>query len=138
MNDNLARISAILLVLSIILMFISFTLIRNTIRLSIYSKRFIINTMRLVGATNKFIRRPFILRNIGDGILAGLLANVLIMGLLYYLGEQYADLRSILQTQDLIYVFASVIVLGIIITYLSTVFAINHYLKMKANHLYYI
>lgn len=137
-NDNLARISAILLVLSIILLFISFTLIRNTIRLSIYSKRFIINTMRLVGATNKFIRRPFILRNIGDGILAGLLANVLIMGLLYYLGEQYADLRSILQTQDLIYVFASVIVLGIIITYLSTVFAINHYLKMKANHLYYI
>ena len=94
--------------------------------------------MRLVGATNKFIRRPFILRNIGDGILAGLLANVLIMGLLYYLGEQYADLRSILQTQDLIYVFASVIVLGIIITYLSTVFAVNHYLKMKANHLYYI
>lgn len=137
-NDNLARISAILLVLSIILLFISFTLIRNTIRLSIYSKRFIINTMRLVGATNKFIRRPFILRNIGDGILAGLLANVLIMGLLYYLGEQYADLRSILQTQDLIYVFASVIVLGIIITYLSTVFAVNHYLKMKANHLYYI
>ena len=137
-NDNLARISAILLVLSIILLFISFTLIRNTIRLSIYSKRFIINTMRLVGATNKFIRRPFILRNIGDGILAGLLANVLIMGLLYYLGEQYADLRSILQTQDLMYVFASVIVLGIIITYLSTVFAVNHYLKMKANHLYYI
>ncbi len=137
-NDNLARISAILLVLSIILLFISFTLIRNTIRLSIYSKRFIINTMRLVGATNKFIRRPFILRNIGDGILAGLLANVLIMGLLYYLGEQYADLRSVLQVQDLIYVFASVIVLGIIITYLSTVFAVNHYLKMKANHLYYI
>lgn len=137
-NDNLARISAILLVLSIILLFISFTLIRNTIRLSIYSKRFIINIMRLVGATNKFIRRPFILRNIGDGILAGLLANVLIMGLLYYLGEQYADLRSVLQVQDLIYVFASVIVLGIIITYLSTVFAVNHYLKMKANHLYYI
>ncbi len=137
-NDNLARISAILLVLSIILLFISFTLIRNTIRLSIYSKRFIINTMRLVGATNKFIRRPFILRNIGDGILAGLLANVLIMGLLYYLGEQYADLRSVLQIQDLIYVFASVIILGIIITYLSTVFAVNHYLKMKATHLYYI
>lgn len=137
-NDNLARISAILLVLSLILLFISFTLIRNTIRLSIYSKRFIINTMRLVGATNRFIRRPFIIRNIVDGIFAGLLANVLIMGLLYYLGEQYADLRSVLQTQDLIYVFASVIVLGIVITYLSTVFAVNHYLKMKANHLYYI
>ena len=137
-NDNLARISAILLVLSLILLFISFTLIRNTIRLSIYSKRFIINTMRLVGATNRFIRRPFIIRNIVDGVFAGLLANVLIMGLLYYLGQQYADLRSILQTQDLMYVFASVFVLGIVITYLSTVFAVNHYLKMKANHLYYI
>ena len=79
-NDNLARISAILLVLSLILLFISFTLIRNTIRLSIYSKRFIINTMRLVGATNKFIRRPFIIRNIVDGIFAGLLANIIIMG----------------------------------------------------------
>ena len=137
-NDNLGRISAILLVLSLILLFISFTLIRNTIRLSIYSKRFIINTMRLVGATNSFIRRPFIIKNIVDGIFAGLLANALIMGLLYYVGEQYADLRSVLQTQDLIYVFASVIILGIVITYLSTVLAVNHYLKMKANHLYYI
>ena len=137
-NDNLGRISAILLVLSLILLFISFTLIRNTIRLSIYSKRFIINTMRLVGATNSFIRRPFIIKNIVDGIFAGLLANALIMGLLYYVGEQYADLRSVLQTQDLIYVFASVIILGIVITYLSTLLAVNHYLKMKANHLYYI
>ena len=137
-NNNLSKIGAILLVISSILLFISFTLIRNTIRLSIYSKRFIINTMRLVGATNGFIRRPFIVRNIVDGIFAGLLANVLIMGLLYYVGEQYADLRSILQTHDLIYVFATVIILGVIITYLSTVFAVNHYLKMKANHLYYI
>lgn len=137
-NDNLKKISAILLVLSLILLFISFTLIRNTIRLSIYSKRFIINTMRLVGATNGFIRRPFIIRNIVDGVFAGLLANVLIMGLLFYIGEQYADLRSILQTNDLIYVFATVIVLGIVITFLSTVLAVNHFLKMKANHLYYI
>ena len=137
-NSNLARISAILLVLSLVLLFISFTLIRNTIRLSIYSKRFIINTMRLVGATNSFIRRPFIVRNIVDGIFAGLLANVLIIGLLYYIGEQYADLRTIMPTTDLIYVFSTVIVLGIIITYLSTIFAVNNYLRMKTDHLYYI
>ncbi len=137
-NENLSKISAILFVLSLILLFISFTLIRNTIRLSIYSKRFIINTMRLVGATNGFIRKPFIIRNMVDGVFAGLLANVIIMGLLYYVREQYADLRSVLQTHDLIYVFATVFVLGIVITYLSTVFAVNHYLKMKANHLYYI
>ena len=137
-NNNLAKISTILLALSLVLLFISFTLIRNTIRLSIYSKRFIINTMRLVGATNGFIRKPFIIRNIVDGILAALIANLLIMGMLYYLSQQYADLRTILQNNDLIYVFASVFVLGIAITYLSTIFAVNHYLKMKTNHLYYI
>ncbi len=137
-NDNLTKISTILLALSVVLLFISFTLIRNTIRLSIYSKRFIINTMRLVGATNGFIRKPFIIRNIVDGVFAALLANVLIMGLLYYLSKQYADLRSILQTNDLIYVFVSVFVLGVAITYISTIFAVNHYLRMKSNHLYYI
>ena len=137
-NDNLTKISTILLGLSLVLLFISFTLIRNTIRLSIYAKRFIINTMRLVGATNGFIRKPFIVRNIVDGVIAALLANVLIMGLLYYLSKQYADLRSVLQTNDMIYVFASVVVLGIAITYISTIFAVNHYLRMKTNHLYYI
>ena len=94
--------------------------------------------MRLVGATNGFIRKPFIVRNIVDGIFAALLANMLIIGLLYYLGKQYADLRIVLQTNDLIYVFASVIVLGVAISYLSTIFAVNHYLRMKSNHLYYI
>ena len=137
-NNNLTKISTILLGLSVVLLFISFTLIRNTIRLSIYSKRFIINTMRLVGATNGFIRKPFIIRNIVDGIFSALIANMLIMGLLYYMAQQYADLRSILQTNDLIYVFASVIVLGVAITYISTIFAVNHYLRMKTNHLYYI
>ena len=137
-NDNLTKISTILLGLSLVLLFISFTLIRNTIRLSIYSKRFIINTMRLVGATNGFIRKPFILRNIVDGVIAALLANVAIVGLLYYLSIQYADIRIVLQTNDLIYVFVSVIVLGVAITYVSTIFAVNHYLRMKTNHLYYI
>ena len=137
-NDNLTKISTILLGLSLVLLFISFTLIRNTIRLSIYSKRFIINTMRLVGATNGFIRKPFILRNIVDGVIAALLANVAIVGLLYYLSIQYADIRIVLQTNDLIYVFVSVIVLGVAITYVSTIFAVNHYLRMKTNHFYYI
>lgn len=137
-NDNLTKISTVLLGLSLILLFISFTLIRNTIRLSIYSKRFIINTMRLVGATNGFIRKPFIVRNIVDGVIAALLANVMIVGLLYYLSQQYADLSSILQAYDMVYVFASVVILGVIITYISTIFAVNHYLRMKTNHLYYI
>ena len=137
-NENLTKISTVLLGLSVVLLFISFTLIRNTIRLSIYSKRFIINTMRLVGATNRFIRKPFIIRNMVDGVLAALLANLAIMGLLYYLSKQYADLRSVLQTYDLIYVFAGVFVLGIIISYISTIFAVNRYLRMRSDDLYYI
>ena len=137
-NENLTKISTVLLGLSVVLLFISFTLIRNTIRLSIYSKRFIMNTMRLVGATNRFIRKPFIIRNMVDGVLAALLANLAIMGLLYYLSKQYADLRSVLQTYDLIYVFAGVFVLGIIISYISTIFAVNRYLRLRSDDLYYI
>ena len=94
--------------------------------------------MRLVGATNRFIRKPFIIRNIVDGLVAALLANGLIIGILYYLAQQYADLRNVLQSNDLLYVFASVFILGVAISYISTLFAVNHYLKMKANHLYYI
>lgn len=137
-NNNLSKIGTILIVLSAVLLFISFTLIRNTIRLSIYSKRFIINTMRLVGATNAFIRKPFIIRNIVEGVFAAFLSILLIIGLLYYIGEQYADIRSVLQTGDLIYVFSSVVLLGVLITYISTLLAVNHYLRMKTNHLYYI
>lgn len=137
-NNNLTKIGTILLILSLFLLFISFTLIRNTIRLSIYSKRFIINTMRLVGATNRFIRKPFIIRNIVDGLVAALLANGLIIGILYYLAQQYADLRNVLQSNDLLYVFASVFILGVAISYISTLFAVNHYLRMRTNHLYYI
>ena len=137
-NDNLTRVMTILLVLAAILLFISFTLIRNTIRLSVYSKRFTINTMRLVGATSSFIRRPFIWSSVATGIVAGLIANNVIFALLIYIGHEYAEIRSIVTLTDMVFIFATVILLGVIIASLSATFAVNRYLKMKADDMYYI
>lgn len=137
-NTNLSKVTTILLVLAAVLLFISFTLIRNTIRLSIYSKRFLIHTMKLVGATGAFIRKPFIVNNVFTGILAGLMANGVIFSLLTYFGKQYAQLNAILSYKDLVIIFAVVIVLGVLISTISAAFAVNRYLKMKADNLYYI
>lgn len=137
-NNNLSKITTVLLILSGILLFISFALIRNTIRLSIYAKRFIINTMKLVGATGGFIRRPFILRNIWMGLVAGILANILIVFILYYFNTEYANLQSVLSLHDLVIVFSVVILLGVLITMVATYFAVNRYLRMKTENIYYI
>ncbi len=137
-NNNISRVTTILLILAVILIFISFTLIRNTIRLSVYSKRFLINTMKLVGATGGFIRRPFIRNNIFTGILAGLLANGIIYLIVVYFNREYAELSSILTLSNLIIIFASVIILGVLITTTATYFAVNRYLKMNTDNLYYV
>jgi cell division transport system permease protein len=137
-NNNLSKITAILLILSVVLLFISFTLISNTIRLSIYAKRFLIHTMNLVGAVDAFIRKPFVKEHMIMGIIAGLLADGIILGILYYFGMEYADLRSILTVNDITLLFGTVIVLGIIITGTATVVSVNHYLKMDPDSLYYV
>ncbi|MDD3789540.1 MAG: permease-like cell division protein FtsX [Petrimonas sp.] len=137
-NENLSKVTMILLILSAVLLFISFTLIRNTIRLSVYAKRFSINTMKLVGATGGFIRKPFVLNNMLMGIVAGLLANGIILGILYYFSREYTQLKSILSVTDLVLVFVIVIILGIIITTVATIFAVNRYLKMSTDNLYYV
>ncbi|MEA5072446.1 MAG: permease-like cell division protein FtsX, partial [Petrimonas sp.] len=101
-NDNLSKVTLILLILAAVLMFISFTLIRNTIRLSVYSKRFIINTMKLVGANGSFIRKPFILGNILTGIVSGIFADGIIFLVLAYFNKEYAELQSIIGATELI------------------------------------
>lgn len=137
-NANLSRIGAGLLVLAIVLMIISFALIQNTIRLNIYSRRFIIHTMRLVGATNGFIRKPFILGMIVSGIIAALLADLGILGLVYYFQQEYPDLLTIIDINNLILVFGAVLVLGVLLTLFATLFAVNRYLRMKSDKLYYV
>lgn len=137
-NTNLSRIGAGLLVLAIVLMIISFALIQNTIKLNIYSRRFLINTMRLVGATNGFIRKPFVSGMIVSGIVAAILANLGILGLVYYFQQEYPDLLTIIDINNLFIVFGAVLALGILLTLVATVFAVNRYLRMKTDKFYYI
>lgn len=137
-NENLSKVMAVLLILAAILLFISFTLIRNTIRLSIYSKRFLINTMKLVGATGKFIRKPFVVNNIITGIVAGIIADLIIFGMIAYFSREYADIYPIISTTDIAIIFGLVILLGVVISTVATAFAVNRYVKMKSDQLYYV
>jgi len=137
-NENMKRIGFILLTLALMLMIISFVLISNTIRLLIYSKRFLIHTMQLVGATAGFIRRPFISYNIVSGILAAIVAILLLVGSLYYLQRELAGFVQMLDTGLLMLVFVLVFVLGIVLSIVATYFAVNKYLRMEGDKMYYI
>lgn len=137
-NSNLSKIGLALLALSVILTLISFTLIRNTIYLNIYAKRFTINTMQLVGATNSFIRKPFLAQMVVYGIVAAVLASALITAMVYYVMNQYSDLISILSLNDLIIIYGIVLTLGILLTSMAAIFAVNKYLRINRNNLYRI
>ena len=137
-NQNLQKVSLFLLGLAALLTLISFALINNTIRLAIYSKRFLIHTMKLVGASWGFIRRPFLLRNMWIGILAGLLADAILIALASMLVKYEPELVEIVTPQTMLIVMASVFVFGLAITSLCAYISINKYLRMKASTLYYI
>ena len=137
-NNNIRRIGLVLFMLITILVLISFVLISNTIRLLIYSKRFLVYTMRLVGATPAFIRRPFIRYNIVSGLIAGVLAIMMLMGTLYYLEGELAGLEQILRGEGLLIVYGAVLVLGIVLAVLAAWFAVNRYRYMAVGKMYYI
>ncbi len=137
-NQNLQKVSLFLLGLAALLTLISFALINNTIRLTIYSKRFLIHTMKLVGASWGFIRRPFLLRNMWIGILAGLLADAILIAMASMLVKYEPELIEIVTPQTMLIVMASVFVFGLAITSLCAYISINKYLRMKASALYYI
>ena len=135
-HNNMKRL--ILLTLAAVLMIISFVLISNTIRLLIYSKRFLIHTMKLVGATSGFIRRPFVKYNIVSGIFASILAILMLTGALYYLQNELKGFIQILDMQTLLLVYVAVFALGIVLSVIATIFAVNKYLRMGVDKLYYI
>lgn len=137
-NENVKQVSLILLTLAVILMAISFVLISNTIRLLIYSKRFLIHTMKLVGATAGFIRRPFIWYNLVSGFFASILAILMLTGALYYLQNELDGFIRLLDFQTLLFVFTGVLVMGILLSTIATVFAVNKYLRMNVDKLYNI
>jgi len=137
-NENVKNISIVLMILAILLTVISYSLIRNTVRLMIYSKRFLIRTMQLVGANGRFIRRPFLLENLWSGIIASILAMGLLYGSLSYLQQKMAGSLHILDIQTIGIIFLSMLVFGVLIITTATWLAVNRYLKMNTNDLYYV
>lgn len=135
-NENIRNITFVLLVLAVIFTLISFALINNTIRLAIYSKRFLIYTMKLVGASWGFIRAPFLIRNIWSGLLAALLADAILMGTAYWLVSYVPELISVITPLVMLLVSLSVLLFGVVITFSCAYLSINKYLKMKTNTLY--
>lgn len=137
-NENIRNISLVLLVLAVVLTFISFALINNTIRLAIYSKRFLIHTMKLVGASWGFIRRPFLRRNFWIGVLAAFIADAILMGTAYWLVSYEPELIRVVTPEVMLMVSGAVLAFGIVITCFCAYLSINKYLRMKASTLYYI
>lgn len=137
-NDNMKRIGMLLLSIAAILMLISFALLNNTIRLTIYSKRFLMYTMKLVGASSGFIRKPFIYSNLVNGILAAALAIGMLSGLLYYLSNEIDGLSTLISAESLLIAFGAVLVLGILLSIVCALFSVNRFLRMKADNLYSI
>lgn len=137
-NDNIRNISLMLLGLAVILTFISFALINNTIRLTIYSKRFLIHTMKLVGASWSFIRRPFLRRNFWIGVLSAVIADAVLWGAAYWLVSYEPELIRVITPDVMLLVSVSVLIFGVLITWLCALLSINKYLEMKAGTLYYI
>lgn len=137
-NTNIRNISLMLLALALVLALISFALINNTIRLAIYAQRFLIHTMKLVGASWAFIRRPFICRNLKIGIVSAIAADCILWGAAHWLLTYDPQLSSIITLQIMLVVSVAVLIFGMLITWLCTLISINKYLRMKASTLYYI
>ena len=135
-NKNVKRISLYILAFSALLLIVSLSLINNSIRLSIYSKRFLIKSMQLVGATKGFIRRPFLFKGIMNGIYGGIFAILLLLGFVALLEKYEPILFNEISIDLLGILFLGILATGFIISYLSTFFAIKKYLKLKIDDLY--
>ena len=137
-NRTLAKVSIALLVLAVLLTFVSFSLINNTVRLGIYARRFTIHTMKLVGASWGFIRRPFVRQAVGIGLLAALLACMALGGCGWALYNYEPDILTVLTWQVMAVTGATVFLFGIIITAFCAGISVNKFLRMKAGDLYKI
>ncbi|MFM1874853.1 MAG: hypothetical protein RL266_590 [Bacteroidota bacterium] len=136
-NRNVRKAGIVILVFCGLLSLIAISLINNNIRLSVYSKRFLINSMKLVGATQNFIRRPFVIEGVGRGLIGAVVANALLAGVIYLANQNVPELFGLDDMQIVLTLFAAVLVLGFIISFLSTTFAVRKYLRLNADELYY-
>jgi cell division transport system permease protein len=136
-NDNIKKVSIILLALSALFFLISFALLNNTIRLQIYSKRFIINTMKLVGAKKGFIRRPFIASGALQGLVSSIIAIALLYGIIYFANSQLENIMGSIDPLIIALLFVAVAVIGVLLCVFATLLSINKYLRLKTINLYY-
>lgn len=135
-NTNISTITLILLAVALALLLVSFVLINNTVRLTIYSRRFLIHTMRLVGATGGFIRRPIVIGNIINGLIAAFIAILLLCLLCIYVAGIDPDIAASLPWSDLIPVFGLLIICGMLICALASIFATNKHLRQDYDNLF--
>ena len=136
-NENIERISILILAFSSLLLFISIVLINNTIRLSVYSRRFLIKSMLLIGATQSFVRRPFILKGIMEGIYGSILAIIMLIGIFYLAVRQIPEFYSMIDYNLFLSLFGLIMVFGILISWFSNFMAVRKYLRIDTDFLYY-
>lgn len=137
LNENLAKISVVLSVFILLMLFISFVLINNTVRLNVFSRRFTIHTMQLVGATRAFIRRPFMKGAVVQGLLSAAFALAVLYGVLALLRKSFPQLFMVFDTRSMMLVAGVVVVSGVLICMLSTFFVVNKLVSLDKDHLYY-
>ncbi len=135
-HENVSRISVVLLGFSLVMLLVATTLINNAVRLMVYSKRFLIRTMQFVGATDSFIRRPFVSQGVLQGVIGGLIANILLSGVIYLSAQ---EMSGVIGFENLVVVgilFALVFLVGIILTLICTTVSVNNYLNVRTADLY--
>ena len=135
-NENIKKISLFILGFSILLLTVAIALINNTIRLSVYARRFLIRTMQLVGATNWFIQKPFIIKGVLQGIVASFMSMIMLIIFVFFSTKELPELRIINDFYVIVQIFLFVLVLGIIIAAISTYFAVRKYLKLEIEKFY--
>jgi len=137
-NRNLAKLNILLLVLALLLTFISFSLINNTVRLSVYSRRFLIHTMKLVGASWGFIRKPFMQQGLLVGVIAAVIAILVLGGAMYALYSYEPGILRIITWRELVITAVAVLAFGLVITLTCSYISVNRFLRMPAGELYKI
>jgi cell division transport system permease protein len=136
MNENFRTVAFVIILFCVLLLFVAVALINSTIRLSLYSKRFLIKSMQLVGATKGFIRKPFISRSLMHGLYAAIIACVLLSGLIYLVQRSFPDFVHMHDLKIIGILFSGVIVFGLLLSGISTYFAVSKHLRMSGDELY--
>lgn len=137
LNSNLNKVSLVLLVLIALLLFISYVLINNTVRINVFARRFTIHTMKLVGATRAFIRSPFLLQAFFQGLFSALIAIIVLVGILFLAKAEFAQLFQVLQMEQLLIVAGIIVASGLLICVTSTFFVVNKLISLHKDELYY-